>query len=88
VKNVEDKLDKINERLDDIVKVQIEQAADLKHHIYRSDLNEENIELLRADVKPVIKMHEQINAGLKIVGGIAVLAGIARTIIEIIKFVS
>lgn len=95
MKNIDEKLDKIHEKLDEVLKVQgelstvqAEQAKDLKHHIYRSDLNEENIELLRGEVKPLTKAYDQVGGMLKLFGAIAVIAGFAKAAIEVVKFFS
>lgn len=88
MKSVEDKLDKISERLDDIVKVQIEQAADLKHHIYRTDLAEARMDSIEEDLKPIKKHVDMLNGALKAVGGLAVLASIVKAVIEVWKFFS
>lgn len=76
------KLEHLDSRLDSVDKTLVEQAGDLKHHIYRSNLNEENIELLRADVKPLQRTHEQVSGMLKLLGmavtGVAMIAGIVK----------
>lgn len=88
MKNVEDRLDRINERLDDIIKVQIEQAADLKHHIYRTGLAEDHLRKLEDELKPVKAHVSMVNGILKGIGGLAVLASIVKAAIEVFKFLS
>ena len=82
------KLEHLDSRLDSVDKTLVEQAGDLKHHIYRSNLNEENIELLRAEVKPLQRTHEQVSGMLKLLGmattGVAMIAGIIK-ILEYVK---
>lgn len=84
----EEKLDKIAEDIVEIKVTLAEQAQQLKHHIYRSDLNEENIELLRTEVKPLGKHVATVNGVLKGIGGLAVLATIVKGVIEVVKFFS
>lgn len=88
MKNVEAKLDKIAEDIAEIKVIQAEQAADLKHHIYRTDLNEETIQILRKQVEPVLKSHERINGVLKFFGAIAVVAGIVKAVVEVVNLLS
>lgn len=88
MKNVEDKLDKINCKLDDVIKVQIEQAADLKHHIYRTDLNEKHLKMLEDELKPVKAHVNLVNGVLRGIGGLAVLGSIVKAAIELISFFS
>lgn len=83
----EEKLDKIVEDISEIKVTLAKQAVQLEHHIKRTDLNEENMELLRAEFKPIQKHVDMFHGALKLIGGIAVVAGIARAIIEIVKFV-
>lgn len=88
MKNVDEKLDKIVEEIGEIKITLAEQAEQLKHHIYRSDLNEENIEILRNEVKPVLKSHERLNGVLKFFGAIAVVAGIIKAAAEVVSLFS
>lgn len=56
LKRITDIIDKLDDKLDSIDKTLIIQAAQLKEHIRRTEINEEAIELLRRDVAP-IKSH-------------------------------
>lgn len=83
-----DKLELIDRRLDNVDVTLGQQSEQLKHHIYRSDLNEENIEMLRTEAKPVIKAYEQFGGMLKLIGGLAIVAGLVKAVIEISSFFS
>ena len=50
---LENKLDKLDERLDNVDKTLIIQNSDLKEHMRRSLANEEAVEILRKEMKPV-----------------------------------
>ena len=57
----ETKLDKI---LDNIVIIQVDVAEirrDILHHIKRTDLAEENLKMLREDLRPVEQHVERVN---------------------------
>ncbi len=81
---IEDKLDRVDEKLSSIDVTLARQAKDLEHHIYRTSLAEENIELLRTELQPVKKHVALIDAGLKIMG---VLASVFTVILGAIKLI-
>lgn len=60
------------------------QAEVLKDHTRRSTLNEENLEMLRSEIKPVQKHVAFVETVLKICGAIVGLAGFTLIIIEIV----
>ena len=68
---IEEKLDKVDEKLSSIDVTLAKQAKDLEHHIFRTDLAEANIELLRNELQPVKKHVALVDAGLKIIGALA-----------------
>jgi predicted nucleic acid-binding Zn-ribbon protein len=71
LKKIEEKLDKVEEKISSIDVTLAKQAKDLEHHIYRTDLAESNIELLRAEMQPVKKHVALMDASLKVVGAIS-----------------
>lgn len=90
---MEDRLDKIDEKLDRIedkisnIDITItRQAKDIEHHIYRTDLAEQNINLLRTELQPIKKHVALLDAGLKIIGILASIitfvAGIYKLVIQ------
>ncbi len=68
---IEEKLDKVEDKLSSIDVTLVKQAKDLEHHIFRTDLAETNIELLRAEMQPVKKHVALMDATLKVIGAIA-----------------
>jgi len=68
---IEEKLDKVEDKLSSIDITLVKQAKDLEHHIYRTDLAEQNLEILRAEMQPVKKHVALMDATLKIIGAIA-----------------
>jgi hypothetical protein len=81
---IEEKLDKVDEKLSSIDVTLARQAKDLEHHIFRTSLAEENIELLRAEVQPIKKHVALMDAGLKIIGA---LASVVTVIVGAIKLI-
>lgn len=82
--------EKMAEDINDIKTILSRQEEQLKLHIYRTDLAEQNIEMLRTEFKTEItpvKTHTQfVNALMKLVGGIAIIVGLIAGIVELIKF--
>lgn len=70
---LEEKLDGLDKRLDDMTQTLIVNTEQLKYHIKRTDLLEEQ-------VKPIADHVVFIRVALKWVGVIAVIAGIAKAV--------
>ena len=78
----ESKLDKIAERIEEIRIDLAEIRKDINYHIRRTDLAEDNIRMLRVELKPVEVHVERVNGGLKLLGLILVVAAVVKVIIE------
>lgn len=85
LKRIEDKLDKVADRISRIDITLTEQAAVLKDHTRRSTSNEENISLLRSEFKPLEKHVNMVNGALKLIGVLALLSTIAEVIIQLFR---
>lgn len=68
---IEEKVDRIESKISNIDVTLAKQAKDLEHHIYRTDLAESNIEMLRSEMQPVKKHVALMDASLKVIGAIA-----------------
>jgi predicted nucleic acid-binding Zn-ribbon protein len=68
---IEEKVDRIESKISNIDVTLAKQAKDLEHHIYRTELAETNIELLRSEIQPVKKHVALMDASLKIIGAVA-----------------
>lgn len=71
---IEEKVDRIEEKISNIDITLAKQAKDLEHHIYRTDLAEQNIELIRQEMQPVKKHVALMDASLKVIGALSSLA--------------
>lgn len=80
----ETQLDKIAEKIDEIREDISEIKVDLREHIYRTKLAEENISILRSELKPVEKHVERMNGGLKLLSVIVVVAAVVKVFIELL----
>lgn len=80
-------LDKIQEDISDLKIVSVKQEENLKEHIRRTELAEENISLLRKEVEPVKHYVAVINGTLKVIGFISVIVGTLAGIFQIINIV-
>lgn len=80
---LEDKLDKVNDRLNDIDKNVAVYNEQLKIHIEGTVQNREQLHLFRqkfdSDFAPVKKHIAMVEGVLKFLGVISLLAGIAKT---------
>lgn len=68
---IEEKVDRIESKISSIDVTLAKQAKDLEHHIYRTDLAEQNIELIRQEMQPVKKHVALMDASLKVIGAIS-----------------
>jgi hypothetical protein len=82
--------DKQERMADDITEIKItlvEQHASLKEHIRRSDLLEEHLELVRAEIAPVQAHVNKVQGAVKLAFGISGLVALLAGIIRIIEFI-
>jgi len=70
------KLDKLDGRIASIDTTLVKQQEQLEHHIYRTTLAEENISLLRKELKPIESHVNAVGGALKLVGLVGVVVGI------------
>jgi tetrahydromethanopterin S-methyltransferase subunit G len=78
LKDINSKLDKIVSDIGDIKVTNAVQTEQLKEHMKRSDMLEQRVEQVDSELRP-IKEHIIVLRGImKIVGGVAVVATIAR----------
>jgi predicted nucleic acid-binding Zn-ribbon protein len=81
---IEAKVEKIEDSISNIDVTLARQAKDLEHHIYRTSLAEENIELLRTELQPVKKHVALVDAGLKLVGALASATAFVLGVVKIL----
>lgn len=95
---IEDRLDVLNEkidirmesidgRLDTIEKVLIQQEANLKHHIYRTELAEKRLEHIEDQIVPVTKHITRIDGVLKFLGFLTLVGGVILTFLKIFSII-
>lgn len=82
LEKIEAKVDIIEEKISNIDITLAKQAKDLEHHIYRTELAEENISLIRQEMQPVKKHVALMDAGLKVIGA---LSSVAMFILGVVK---
>lgn len=80
---IHDKLDKIIDKVVSLEKTAIKHEETLQHHVYRTDLAEENIKLLRADVEPLKTFQNKLVGASKL---IALGTAAAGVIVGALKF--
>lgn len=80
-------LDKIQEDVSELKITSAKQEENLKEHIRRTELAEENLSLLRSEVEPIKQHVSMMNGVLKIVGLTSVIIGTIAGIFQIINIV-
>ncbi len=83
---IESKIDEHSKILSSMDKTLALQAQQIDHHIKRTDLAEQNLELLRTDFKPVQRHVEFVGGMLRLVTVLAAIAGASYYSLQIIKF--
>jgi archaellum component FlaC len=71
LQKVDEKLERIEERLTSIDVTLAKQHEQLAHHIYRTEIAETNLDILKQELKPVQKHVEVVNTTLKVIGAVA-----------------
>ncbi len=79
------KLDKIEDKLDSQNSILMVQQTLLDEHIRRTELAEENIRLLRKELKPVQDHVVMMQSGLKMIGLIGIILTIGVSALEIVN---
>lgn len=90
VANIDTKLDEMKEDISDIKLEQVSQAADLKHHIYRTSLAEERLHILEDKLLPILENKTRMDGIYGFLGKTgAIAAGVAAvvgTVVKVIEF--
>ena len=79
---IEEKVDRIESKISSIDVTLAKQAKDLEHHIYRTELAEQNLDLIRGEMVPVKKHVALMDASLKVIGA---LSSAAMFVLGVIK---
>jgi hypothetical protein len=87
VDHLEEKVDKILEKVSTIETTLAVQGSVLEEHQRRSLANEENVSLLREDFKPIQRHVTLVEGGFKLLGIVSTIAGIATAIAKFLHFV-
>jgi hypothetical protein len=82
----EHKLDKIDQKMDAMESRHIENSQQLSEHIYRTELAEENIAILREQIKPIEKHVSMLHGVLKFIGIVATLVSITTGVMKILGY--
>lgn len=92
-----DKLEKIQVDQTEIKVTLAKQSMDLNHHVFRTDLAENNIELLRKQleqsaklindkIEPILQKENQVTGMIKLFGAVAAVIGTLGTAVTIIYY--
>ena len=92
-----EKLEVIEQRLDNMNETLIRQEENIAHHIRRSDNLEQYLQIIENEMKtetkevlskiaPLQKHVDMVNGGLKLIGIISILIGCGVGIVQMIEF--
>jgi len=81
-------LDKISEDISDLKVTSAKQEENIKEHIRRTEVAEENLTMLRQEIEPLKQHVIAINGVLKIIGLISVVIGSAAGFFEIVRAIT
>lgn len=82
---VYESLDKIDSELMELRIISTKQEENIKEHIRRTELAEENLVMLRQEMEPLKQHVIVINGILRVIGVVSVIIGSAAGIFEIIS---
>lgn len=92
LQNIEGRLEKIESKQDQILDEMIanriineRNTTSLEQHILRTNLLQEELEIIRSEMKPIEKHITLVSAGLKLLGLISLLASLTLAIVNISK---
>lgn len=77
MKEINDKLDKIVDKMHDIDKTLVKQEENLKQHMYRTELAENRLDDIDDDLKPIKAHVQRLNGVAKFIVLIGIVVGIA-----------
>lgn len=78
------KVEKLSDDMSDMKVVAGKQESNLVEHMRRSDLLEENIEILRESIVPVQKHVDMVSGALKLIGFVGIAAGVVKLVLELV----
>jgi hypothetical protein len=81
-------LDKISDDVSELKVTSAKQEENLKEHIRRTEIAEENLDLIRKEIEPLKEHVIVINGFLKIIGAISVIVGSVAGMIRIFDIIS
>lgn len=86
IEKLDEKVDKLDEKIQDIGVVLTRNTSSLEEHMRRSLANEEAIQLMRQQIKPIESHVASVHTVLKIFGFLGLLASLGAGLVKIIQF--
>lgn len=87
IHQLNNKIDNIDQQLKVMDNRHIENSSSLNEHILRTEINEENIAILREEFKPVKKHVEHVNFVFKIIGFLATVVGLVSGVFKLLNII-
>ena len=86
LERVEQKIDVVVNTQRDMLVVLTDQHATLREHMKRSALNEEAVQILRGEIKPIQKHVDMVGGVFKFIGVLALAATIVTGIVDFLTY--
>jgi hypothetical protein len=80
-------LDKISEDISQLKVTTAKQEENIKEHMRRTELAEENLQMIRQEIEPLKQHVVAINGVLKVIGIISLVIGSAAGFFQITNFI-
>jgi chromosome segregation ATPase len=82
-KSLEEKLEKISEKITQIEVTMERNTGSLEKHMLRTDLSEKRLEHMEEALKPITKHVNHVEGALKLLGALATLTGVVTGIVKL-----
>lgn len=87
LERMDEKIEDVRSDISEIKVVQGKQASDLEHHIFRTGIAEQRIEMLQVQLDPLSKFHMKVEGAFKLIGivatGLGLIVGAGKIILAL-----
>lgn len=83
---IEEKIDKVSDKIEIINTTLAKQHENLKEHMRRTEVAEKTLNLFKEEFKPIQVHVSRVEGGLKLIGIIGIIASIVTGSIEVFNY--
>jgi tetrahydromethanopterin S-methyltransferase subunit G len=85
LKRLDDRLEKIEGRLNEIDRTLLVNTSSLEKHMLRTELSEKRLEKIEDELVPVTRHVSQMSGALKLVGILSLISGFIFSLIKLVQ---